>query len=333
MQAQQERHINAGHEFNGYFPQANRKDIVIEHQAGLDDTISLMLRIVPETKKDTQKIATLLKRKTLKQTCKAIWEFVYGHIQYKKDKAGVEQVRRPARSWADRKQGVDCDCYTVFISSILMNLGIPHHIRITKYNGRPNFQHVYPVVPTPKGHITMDCVTDQFNYEVPFSGHQDFEMKQPLPQISGLSGLDHLAIQEQELAALVQPRLSLRPNHQKPCDFNIHIHHKHTHSKPHGFHKKANQLKRSRITPKRESSKKAVVAPSFQKSMQPKLFKAHQAAKNTMPTTDSEALIKTILVVGVGYGAYRLFGSTPSKKKRKKQTSITKRTTKRTTKK
>ena len=64
--------------------------------------------------------------------------------QYKLDKKGLEQLRRPARTWADRKSGVDCDCMSIFASSILTNLQIPHKFRITKYS-QDSWQHVYVI--------------------------------------------------------------------------------------------------------------------------------------------------------------------------------------------
>jgi hypothetical protein len=81
---------------------------------------------------------------------------------------------------------VDCDCYTTFISSILTNLQIPHTFRITKYN-RPQFQHIYPIVPTGNGkYITIDCVVDKFNYEEPYTQKQDTKMD--LEYLNGLDG-------------------------------------------------------------------------------------------------------------------------------------------------
>jgi len=35
--------------------------------------------------------------------------------QYEKDATGIEQIRRPSRSWADRKRGIDCDCMSVVL--------------------------------------------------------------------------------------------------------------------------------------------------------------------------------------------------------------------------
>ena len=226
MQAEQPRHIRSGAEFSGCFPIATQRDTVIAKSAGLDQTIALMQHIVPETLQDTKRIAQKLRSTSLKATCQNIWDFVYRHIQYRRDKEGVEQVRRPSRTWADRSQGVDCDCYTVFISSILMNLGIPHKIRITKYNGRPNFQHVYPIVPTSSGHLTMDCVTDQFDKEVAYSAHRDYDMKITGTTTKGLSGVDQLDLEDTGLNALLQPRLPLRSGYHEGCDININVHHR-----------------------------------------------------------------------------------------------------------
>jgi hypothetical protein len=199
MQALRKRHIRPGYQFDKIIPRSIEQDSVIrsEGKARLHHTINLIKQLVPETKSDTKLLASHLKGSDLKSTCKNIWEFVYNHIQYAKDKTGVEQVRRPSRAWADRKKGVDCDCYSVFISSILTNLDIPHKLRITKYGGKQHFQHIYPIVPHGPAHITMDCVTDQFDYEVPFSGFRDFDMDDPTPvgEINGLkeiSGVDSL---------------------------------------------------------------------------------------------------------------------------------------------
>lgn len=35
---------------------------------------------------------------------------------------GGEHLRRPARSWQERSAGVDCDCMSIFASSVLTNL-------------------------------------------------------------------------------------------------------------------------------------------------------------------------------------------------------------------
>ncbi len=216
MQAQALRHIKPGKQFDLLIPQSIQKDTVVvgAGKARLEDTLALMQRVIAETLSDTALLAQKLKGHTVADSCENIWHFVYGHIQYKMDKRGVEQVRRPSRTWADRKSGVDCDCYTVFIGSILSNLGIPYTIRITKYGGRSHFQHVYPVVHHKGKEIVLDCVTDRFNHEVPYSAKKDIRgVRDTLDtkSMSGLSGVDTLAI---GLNALEQPRIPLHQIHR-----------------------------------------------------------------------------------------------------------------------
>lgn len=185
MQARYQRKIESGEQYNRLFPKAESKNIPVRVDADVDDTLKFIPKAVEQTLSHTAKLAPLLKGNTLEQTCRNIWEFVYRHIAYRKDADGIEQVRSPARVWQDRRQGVDCDCYTTFISSILTNLNIPHIYRITKYF-KPHFQHIYPIVPTPNGkYITIDCVVEQFNYEEPFSEKKDTPM-----DLHFLNGLD-----------------------------------------------------------------------------------------------------------------------------------------------
>ncbi len=118
--------------------------------------------------------------------------FLYDHIQYKLDKKGLEQLRRPNRSWAERQTGIDCDCFSIFVSSILTNLKIPHSFRITKYN-RDEYQHVYVIVPaedSKSGYITIDCVLSEFNYEKPFTAKKDFPMSLNGINVAVLSGAE-----------------------------------------------------------------------------------------------------------------------------------------------
>jgi hypothetical protein len=183
MQAGKIRHIKSGREYNQLFPAATKDTATIIHNAGLNDTISFIPKVVAQTLDQTKQISDHLKGATVYDTCRNIWHFVYQHINYRKDKDGYEQIRSPSRTWVDRQSGVDCDCYSTFISSILSNLAIPHKLRITKYK-KGYFQHIYPVVPVGNGYIIIDCVTDQFNYEVPYTEKKDINMD--LQYLSGL---------------------------------------------------------------------------------------------------------------------------------------------------
>ncbi|MFN8208096.1 MAG: hypothetical protein U0T82_11900 [Bacteroidales bacterium] len=205
------RPIRDGREYNRYFAQPEEQDQVIIEDGEVEQTVDLMKKVVWRYLDDTREIAKILKGSTLKETCRNTWNFLYHHIQYKLDKKGLEQLRRPCRSWAERKTGIDCDCFSIFVSSILTNLQILHRFRIAKYN-QDVFQHVYVVVPcTGKaGHYTIDCVVSEFNYEKPFKQNKDFAMslnginvavlsgtsEDVMDLVSGLEGLDGLGAGE-----------------------------------------------------------------------------------------------------------------------------------------
>ncbi len=196
MQAIKDRHIASGKQHDSLFPKPLGEDKVISSNASVWDTIEFMPKAAIMTPADTIKIARKLDSGNLYDTCENIWNFVYKHIQYKPDRFGVEQVRRPARLWAERLTGGDCDCYSVFISSILSNLQIPHTYRVTKYpkkdGSNPTWQHVYIIVPDGKDYITIDCVADQFDFEVPYLEKTDKPM-----ELHYLNGFD---IEEELLA-------------------------------------------------------------------------------------------------------------------------------------
>ena len=181
------RVIRPGEEYNKYFPKPQAQDRIIIEDGEVNDTVDLMKRVVWKYIDDTKGIAPVLKGKSLDETCQNIWNFLYHHIQYKLDERGLEQLRRPARSWSDRKSGIDCDCFSIFSSSILTNLQIPHAFRITKYGGA-QFQHVYVVVPNGSETLIIDPVLSSYNYEKPYSEHKDFTMNLSGIDVAVLSG-------------------------------------------------------------------------------------------------------------------------------------------------
>ena len=202
MQAQKNRTLRPGHEYDGLISKASNLTELIAKNGGVPETLGLVRQVVFTTRHQTERLAEKLavKRKgeiDLQATCRSIFDFIYQHIQYHLDEPGIEQVRQPARSWADRTRGVDCEDYSVLISSILLNLSIPHKLRISAYSG--SWQHIYVIVPKdaqdvdkPKlrrrDYYTIDCVTDAFDYEVPPSKTQDHPMK--INMLSGLGSLE-----------------------------------------------------------------------------------------------------------------------------------------------
>ena len=194
MEASKKRKIKSGEEYDHLFPKPLFLDPTIKKGATVNDTVRFIPQVVKETLFQTAKLARLLKGHSVAESCKNIWDFVYTHIAYKKDEDGKEQIRSPARGWHDRFHGIDCDCYTVFISSILSNLKIKHKLRITKYK-QDHFQHIYPIVPTAGGnYITVDCVVDRFNYEEPYSEKKDTNME--LEYLNGIPSTNNIDVQD-----------------------------------------------------------------------------------------------------------------------------------------
>ncbi|MCS6794916.1 MAG: hypothetical protein NZ516_03055 [Raineya sp.] len=183
MEAKFKRNIADGKEYDIFFDTALGTTKIIRMWAELSDTIKLMKKVIQESVPQTKAISKVLKGANTYETCQNIWNFVYRHINYNKDEKGKEQVRTALRTWQDRHQGVDCDCYTVFICSILCNLKIPNAFRIAKYDKDVGFQHVYPIVPYEGRYLVIDCVLDEFNKEHPYIEKKDFwimELKKDL---------------------------------------------------------------------------------------------------------------------------------------------------------
>ena len=172
--ASSKRSIKSGTEYNQYFNLngIEGNEITLIENGNVEQTISEMKKMVKKTLSQTQRIALKLKGTNRLETARNIWNFVYQHIQHKKDHPLREQLRTPLRTWRDRSTGVDCDCYSIFISTILTNLGIDHSFRIAAYGN--GFQHVYVMVPNNGSEIIIDCVADKFNYEVPYTKKKDF---------------------------------------------------------------------------------------------------------------------------------------------------------------
>lgn len=188
------RNIKSGDQYERFFDrsQSTGKERLLR-TGDTFDTIIEIKALVADTLHQTAKIAPELKGSTRLDTCRNLWDFVYNHFQYSLDAASKEQLRAPLRSWVDRRAGIDCDCMSILMSSILTNLSIPHILRKAKYNGKPNFQHIYVIVPkvgtSIKGkgsYYTLDAVVDKFDYEVPTTATHDLMM--PITRLDGLHG-------------------------------------------------------------------------------------------------------------------------------------------------
>jgi hypothetical protein len=194
-----------GQQYNHLIKRADGKSKLIK-TGNVLETVESCVDIVANHYLEVEDLANTLRADTLKNTCNNIFDFAYNYLQYKLDDAGTEQLRTPARSWMDGQikykqqgdsdSGIDCDDYSIFVGSILRNLDIPFKFRITKYDGKSNFQHIYVFVPAigdSEDEIIIDPVLSKFDYQKPYSFQRsDFNMS-PLKMAAGVKGIDGLS--------------------------------------------------------------------------------------------------------------------------------------------
>ena len=198
------RNTKDGRKFNHLIKKATGTDTFIKNGNVLE-TVESCIDIVADHYREVEELAKILQADTIKETCRNIFNFAYTNLQYTQDKQGTELLRTPARSWLDGQikfkqqgkssYGIDCDDYSIFCGSLLKNLGIPFKFRITKYDGKSHFQHIYVFVPA-KGdsedEIIIDPVLSKFDYQKPYSFEKsDFNMS-PIEMVAGVHGIDGL---------------------------------------------------------------------------------------------------------------------------------------------
>ncbi|MCK4919539.1 MAG: hypothetical protein KAS71_00745 [Bacteroidales bacterium] len=204
------RNTQDGRKFNNLIKKATGKEVFVKNGNVLE-TVESCIDIVASHYREVDELAQTLKSGSLtepaevKDTCRNIFNFAYNYLQYQKDDDGTEQLRTPARSWMDGQMkfkqqgktssGIDCDDYSIFCGSILKCLGIPFKFRITKYDGKQHFQHIYIFVSTladSEDEIIIDPVLSKFDYQKPYSFEKsDFSMS-PLQMVAGIRGIDGL---------------------------------------------------------------------------------------------------------------------------------------------
>lgn len=196
--AEYRRTLKDGSQYDKYIPKAQGTYDIVTNNGNVHRTVQDMDKYCRETLEDTVKLVPLLKGKTLPETLKNVFYFWFNHCQYKLDKDGVEELRRPRRAWHDGQilsrnprtepqAGIDCDCFSIAVGSCLMNLGINFKFRITKYNA--GWQHVYVVVPVPnisKRYYVIDCVLNEFNEEKTYTDKFDHTMNSPKTFLGGI---------------------------------------------------------------------------------------------------------------------------------------------------
>ena len=198
------RNTKDGRQYNHLVRKAEGKDLYLK-TGNVLETVESCIDLVASHYREVEGLAKALQADSLKNTCRNIFNFAYSYLQYQKDGNGTEQLRTPARSWLDGQikykqkgdadSGIDCDDYAIFCGSILKCLGIPFKFRITKYDGKNNYQHIYVFVPDigdSEDEIIIDPVLSRFDYQKPYSAEKsDFNMS-PITMVAGIHGISGL---------------------------------------------------------------------------------------------------------------------------------------------
>lgn len=93
--------------------------------------------------KQVERLAAHLKDPDKLQSAFNIWHWLHTNVRYNYDTPGQEEIRTPARTWADRERGVDCDCLAVFTACLLINMGYHPAFEIVAFNDSPTYSHIY----------------------------------------------------------------------------------------------------------------------------------------------------------------------------------------------
>ena len=140
--------MSNGAEYNKYFIKSTCTPTFLNY-GDTAFTVSRMRKWAKKNKGQTRDLAIeKFSGMELSTTVSAIYGFLYGHIQYELDRT-KQNIKSPACAWATRERGMDCKSYSVFASTILLNLGIVHYFRRVKQPGKDpdRWTHVYIVVP------------------------------------------------------------------------------------------------------------------------------------------------------------------------------------------
>ena len=92
MEVTKKRRTKSGSWYKKFVPEPIGGTVVIKTGAGVRDTVNFIPRLIGDTLEDTRLLALKLKGSTLRKTCRKVFNFVFDHIRYRKDRAGVEEV-------------------------------------------------------------------------------------------------------------------------------------------------------------------------------------------------------------------------------------------------
>ena len=144
-------------------------------------TLKTLVNVCQRYRHQVAKLADHLKADTPDQSAFNIWHWLHCNVKYNYDTAGKEEIRTPARTWADRKRGVDCDCLSVFTACLLLNMGYSPKFEIVAFSNKPQYSHIFVNL----NGMAIDRVLPMFNRRPSLISKTMF-MDIPVYQLSGV---------------------------------------------------------------------------------------------------------------------------------------------------
>lgn len=145
-------------------------DKLISKDAGVDDTLALIISTINEYSKDqfvhdvVAKLGPVTDRNAF---IRKVFDYYCRNVSYILDKQGVEKVYTPARTICEGKG--DCKKSATFLSAVLSAAGIDSVLKHVYYNSSDSYTHIYVIVPNPDltDYITLDPTNNcQYDKEV-----------------------------------------------------------------------------------------------------------------------------------------------------------------------
>ena len=139
--------------------------------------------------KQVQEFAKTLQGKSQMEQARAIYDFIIENIRYAKDALGTEEIRTPARTWADRHTGVDCEDYTIFSAAVGANIGLPVTAEIVDFGN--GWAHIYPVAHINGMEVPFDPTPYPDGSQVPFNQRPPLVYKtMKIKLLEGMDGIE-----------------------------------------------------------------------------------------------------------------------------------------------
>lgn len=171
---------------------ADGKKTLIKQKGYTKDIVKAILDVYNESAGQTAElVANASENLQLIDIVEKLWEILY-NVKYKEDPQGQQWIKTPARLLSD-KEG-DCKSITLFVNSVLSNLGYKTWFRFVSYNKDGDFSHVYTIVEDKDGKkYPLDYVA-YIQRGIPPFEELNYQKKKDYmatsTQISKLSGLD-----------------------------------------------------------------------------------------------------------------------------------------------